>query len=197
MIIIDGRPMDMNMAAFSNLEEILVQVIQDDYLEKRVVTDVLLNKEPFNEIYPHQAEDIEVSEIETLEIQTVPLNEMAGSVTEELYKVIHIMGEGSREIARLFRQADDAEALEMLQDLLEVTREFLGMVGLLRYEYVTPGTDSIDGRIETISSLLGEMIEVLENEDWILLADLLEYEFLPTVKDWEGVIGNLRNVIPQ
>ena len=197
MIIIDGRPMDMNMAAFSNLEEILVQVIKDDYLEKRVVTDVLLNKEPFNEIYPHQAEDIEVSEIETLEIQTVPLNEMAGSVTEELYKVIHIMGEGSREIARLFRQADDAEALEMLQDLLEVTREFLGMVGLLRYEYVTPGTDSIDDRIETISSLLGEMIEVLENEDWILLADLLEYEFLPTVKDWGGVINNLQKVIPQ
>ena len=197
MIIIDGRPMDMNMAAFSNLEEILVQVIKDDYLEKRVVTDVLLNKEPFNEIYPHQAEDIEVSEIDSLEIQTVPLNEMAGNVAEELHKVLHIMSEGSRQIAQLFRQADDAEALEMLQDLLEVTREFLGMVGLLRYEYTSPGTDSISDRIETISSLLGEMIEVLENEDWILLADLLEYEFLPTVKDWEGVIGNLRNVIPQ
>ena len=197
MIIIDGRPMDMNMAAFSNLEEILVQVIKDDYLEKRVVTDVLLNKEPFNEIYPHQAEDIEVSEIDSLEIQTVPLNEMAGNVAEELHKVVNIMGEGSRQIAQLFRQADDAEALEMLQDLLEVTREFLGMVGLLRYEYTTPGTDSISDRIEVISSLLGEMIEVLENEDWILLADLLEYEFLPTVKDWDGVINNLQKVIPQ
>ena len=197
MIIIDGRPMDMNMAAFSNLEEILVQVIKDDYLEKRVVTDVLLNKEPFNEIYPHQAEDIEVSEIDSLEIQTVPLNEMAGNVAEELHKVINIMGEGARQIAQLFRQADDAEALEMLQDLLEVTREFLGMVGLLRYEYTTPGTDSISDRIEAISSLLGEMIEVLENEDWILLADLLEYEFLPTVKDWSGVINNLQKVIPQ
>ncbi len=197
MIIIDGRPMDMNMAAFSNLEEILVQVIKDDYLEKRVVTDVLLNKEPFNEIYPHQAEDIEVSEIDSLEIQTVPLNEMAGNVAEELHKVINIMGEGARQIAQLFRQADDAEALEMLQDLLEVTREFLGMVGLLRYEYTTPGTDSISDRIEVISSLLGEMIEVLENEDWILLADLLEYEFLPTVKDWSGVINNLQKVIPQ
>ena len=197
MIIIDGRPMDMNMAAFSNLEEILVQVIKDDYLEKRVVTDVLLNKEPFNEIYPHQAEDLEVSEIDSLEIQTVPLNEMAGNVAEELHKVINIMGEGARQIAQLFRQADDAEALEMLQDLLEVTREFLGMVGLLRYEYTTPGTDSISDRIEVISSLLGEMIEVLENEDWILLADLLEYEFLPTVKDWSGVINNLQKVIPQ
>ena len=197
MIIIDGRPMDMNMAAFANLEEILVQVIKDDYLEKRVVTDVLLNKEPFNEIYPHQAEDIEVAEIDSLEIQTMPLNEMAGNVAEELHKVINIMGEGSRQIAQLFRQADDAEALEMLQDLLDVTREFLGMVGLLRYEYTTPGTDSISDRIEAISSLLGEMIEVLENEDWILLADLLEYEFLPTVKDWSGVINNLQKVIPQ
>ena len=197
MIIIDGRPMDMNMAAFSNLEEILVQVIKDDYLEKRVVTDVLLNKEPFNEIYPHQAEDIEVSEIESLEIQTMPMNEISGNVSEELHKVIRIMNEGSRQIAQLFRQADDAEALEMLQDLLDVTRDFLGMVGLLRYEYVKPGSDDISERIEGISGLLGEMIEVLGNEDWILLADLLEYEFLPTVKDWSGVINNLQKVIPQ
>lgn len=197
MIIIDGRPMDMNMAAFSNLEEILVQVIKDDYLEKRVVTDVLLNKEPFNEIYPHQAEDIEVSEIESLEIQTMPMNEISGNVSEELHKVIRIMNEGSRQIAQLFRQADDAEALEMLQDLLDVTRDFLGMVGLLRYEYVKPGSDDISERIEGISGLLGEMIEVLGNEDWILLADLLEYEFLPEVKAWEAVISNLQKVIAQ
>ena len=197
MIIIDGRPMDMNMAAFSNLEEILVQVIKDDYLEKRVVTDVLLNKEPFNEIYPHQAEDIEVSEIESLDIQTMPMNEISGNVSEELHKVIRIMNEGSRQIAQLFRQADDAEALEMLQDLLDVTRDFLGMVGLLRYEYVKPGSDDISERIEGISGLLGEMIEVLGNEDWILLADLLEYEFLPEVKAWEAVISNLQKVIAQ
>ena len=197
MIIIDGRPMDMNMAAFSNLEEILVQVIKDDYLEKRVVTDVLLNKEPFNEIYPHQAEDIEVSEIESLEIQTMPMNEISGNVSEELHKVISIMNEGSRQIAQLFRQADDAEALEMLQDLLDVTRDFLGMVGLLRYEYVKPGSDDISERIEGISGLLGEMIEVLGNEDWILLADLLEYDFLPEVKAWEAVISNLQKVIAQ
>ncbi len=197
MIIIDGRPLDMNMAAFSNLEEILVQVINDECMENRIVTDVLLNKEPFNEIYPHQAEDIETAEIESLEIQSVLLNEMAENVATELYKVIRIMNEASRQIAQHFRQADDAQALDMLQDLLDVTRDFLGMVGLLRYEYVPPGSDNISERIELISSLLGEMIETLENEDWILLADLLEYEFLPAVKDWGGVIDNLQKVIKQ
>ena len=197
MISVDGRSTGMEIKQFQNLEEILLSIMETNELEGRVVTDVFVNNESFSEIYPHQAEDIEADEIESVEVRSMPVADMALEITREMSKVVQLMDHGARRVAELFRQADDAEALEMLQDLLEVTREFLGMVGLLRYEYVTPGTDSIEDRIETISSLLGEMIEVLENEDWILLADLLEYEFLPTVKDWEGVIGMLRKVIPQ
>jgi hypothetical protein len=39
------------------------------------------------------------------------------------------------------------------------------------------------------------MIEVQENEDWILLADLLEYEFLPVVEKWEPVVQDLEKRI--
>jgi hypothetical protein len=39
------------------------------------------------------------------------------------------------------------------------------------------------------------MIEVTENEDWILLADLLEYEYLPAVQRWKKVIAQLREDI--
>ena len=35
------------------------------------------------------------------------------------------------------------------------------------------------------------MSDVLENEDWILLADLLEYEFLPLCGEWQEVSGHL------
>jgi len=38
-------------------------------------------------------------------------------------------------------------------------------------------------------------VEVTENEDWILLADLLEYEFLPAVDKWKKVIAQLREDI--
>ncbi len=40
-----------------------------------------------------------------------------------------------------------------------------------------------------------EMSTVLENEDWILLADLLEYEFLPAVEKWKRVIKQIRDDI--
>jgi hypothetical protein len=130
-----------------------------------------------------------------VEIRSVPVAEMAMSISRELYKVVQIMSEGSRKVAELFRQADDSEALETYQDLLEVIRDFLGMIGVLRNEFSLQEQKVFNEAVEEISSLLGEMTEVMENEDWILLADLLEYEFLPAVDKWKQVIHLIREDI--
>lgn len=195
MIVIDGRNTEFTVNNFNNLEEIIVTVMKEDSLENRVVTDVLVNNEAFSEIYPHQAEDIEAAEIESVEIRSVPVGEMAVSITRELYKVVRLMSDGGRHVAELFRQADDAEALELLQDLLDVTRDFLAMIGVLRDEFTLKEHDSLNKGIEEISALFSEMLEVMESEDWILLADLLEYEFLPAVDGWKQVIADLREDI--
>jgi len=195
MIIIDGRETGMNINNFQNLEELLVQVVQENSLKDRMVTDVLVNEENFSEIYPHQAEDIPTLDIKSVEIKSVPVPEMAVNITRELYKVVRLMEEGGSSVATMFRQADDAEALELYQDLLDVTRDFLGMIGVLRDEFSLKEHKVITDSMEEISSLFSEMIEVTENEDWILLADLLEYEYLPAVQRWKKVIAQLREDI--
>ncbi len=195
MIIIDGRQSDMQVSNFSNLEEILVQVMKEDDVEGRVLTDVLVNDEVFSEIYPHQAEDVDCESIQKIEVRTVPVGEMAVNISEEMYKVVQIMIRGSEEIAKLFRQADDTEGLELLQDLLDVTRDFMGMVEALRSQFNIEKSKEIADSSAKLSSLLSEMAEVLENEDWILFADLLEYEFLPTCENWKQIIVKLREDI--
>ena len=130
-----------------------------------------------------------------MEIRSVPYDEMAMDIAEELHKVTDIMSSGSRSVAALFRRADDDEALEMLQDLLEVTRDFMSMIGVLRNNFSIPVDAEFMARVEQISSLLTEMTDVLENEDWILLADLLEYEFVPTCDSWKQIIRNLQETI--
>ncbi|AAS94893.1 MULTISPECIES: hypothetical protein [Desulfovibrionaceae] len=195
MIVIDGRQTDMKLDSFANLEEILVKVLTEDYLENRIVTDVLVNEETFSEIYPHQAEDVQTDEIRSLEIRTVPVGEMAVNISRELYKVIQVMTSGAKQVATLFRQADDTEALELLQDLIDVTRDFMGMISTLRAEFSLRGGVDFQTNVDQISDLLTEMTEVLENEDWILLADLLEYEFLPVCENWKQVIQSLREDI--
>lgn len=192
MISIDGRETGMDIKHFHNLEEILVKIMDGGELEGRVVTDVFVNNESFSEIYPHQAEDIEVDEINSVEVRSVPVADMAIDISGELGKVVSLMEHGSRRVAELFRQAEDAEALEVYQDLMDVTRDFLNMVGVLRGESLQQTVPGFDAAAEEVSSLFTEMVEVLENEDWILLADLLEYEFIPAMSRWQGVVNTLR-----
>ena len=193
MISVDGRATGMEIGQFHNLEEILLRIMETDELEGRIVTDVFVNNESFSEIYPHQAEDIESEEIKSVEIRSVPVMDMALDITLEMGKVVKLMDHGARRVAELFRQADDAEALEVYQDLMDVTRDFLNMIGVLRSEAIRKTDAAFDAAADEISNLFSEMVEVLENEDWILLADLLEYEFIPAMGRFKTVIGELQS----
>ncbi len=191
MIIVDGARSEKNISAFANLEEILKDVMQDEKMENRVVTDVLVNNEAFSEIYPHQAEDIDSSDITSVEVRSMPISEMAVEMSAEMGKVAQMMEHGARQVSRLFRQAADTDALELFQDLLDVTRDFMNLLSELRNRYAVSGLGDFAEKTEKFSALLSEMGDVLENEDWILLADLLEYEFIPQCEDWRTISENL------
>ena len=86
-------------------------------------------------------------------------------------------------------------APEMYSDLLEVNRDFLSMLAVLRSEFATDIALDQDGTLDSLSELFSEMIEIQENEDWILLADLLEYEYLPLVRKTKELVAGLREAV--
>ena len=96
MIVIDGRQSELDIKNFQNLEQLFNKVVEEGLLTDRVVTDVLVNDEPFSEIYPNQSEDIDVNEVESVEIRTIASDQMAINITGELYKVVKLMGDGAR-----------------------------------------------------------------------------------------------------
>ncbi len=196
MIVIDGRKSNMQVGNFANLEEILVKMMEEE-LGDRIVTDVLVNDEAFSELYPHQAEDIESAEIQKVEIRSVSVQQMAGEITTELYKVISLMTGGATRAATLLRKAEIGASLEVVADIIDVTRHFLGTVALLRNEFSIDRSEELAPLVEKMSGLLDEMSEMISQEDWFLLADLAEYEFLPTCEEWNSVLGNLAQDIAE
>lgn len=191
MIIIDGSKTDLRIDTYKNLEELLISVTEDIRLDNRVVTDVFVNNELFSELYPHQAEDVAVADLTSVEIRSLPVGEMAVNMSGEMHKVADLLIAGSRNVARLFRQADDDEALELLRDLLDVAQDFMSMLNVLRTEFHLQEDPNFGTNMEKLASLLGEMTEVMENQDWIFLADLLEYELMPFCEDWKKIIVTL------
>ena len=114
----------------------------------------------------------------------MPAAELAVEMAGELGKVARMLESGARNVARLFRETQDADALELLQDELDVTRDFMGMITHLRDRYLGGVDEEFLARGEKLSSLISEMSEVMESEDWVLLADLLEFEFAPLCEEW-------------
>lgn len=184
MIRIDGHESGRKIAEFNNLEELLKGIMSEEAFANRVITDVIVNNQNFTEIYPHQAEDMDCSGITSVELKTMPANKMAVEMAAELEKVAVMMGKGARSVAELFRESKQGDALELLQDLLDVTRDFMGLLSYLRDNYLGGGDEGFAARLESFSNLIGEMGDVMENEDWILLADLLQFEFAPACDEW-------------
>lgn len=194
MITIDGQQSQVKLTEFTNLEEILVHIRNSDVLNTRIITEVLINGELFSEIYPHQAEDIANSTINTLDIVSVSTEQMTIDIIAEMYKVVDLIRNGSMEISRLYREAEDETALELLQDLLDVIRDFRKMQDSL--EISLSGTNmSFEVNDAQLNELLIEMNEVLRNEDWILLADLFEYEFVPFCDKWKAEVDILKGTL--
>lgn len=55
-------------------------------------------------------------------------------------------------------------------------------------------TKSVQGKeinVEEIDGFLEEMLEAFENEDFILMSDLFEYEILPILNKWSEIVQSL------
>jgi hypothetical protein len=191
MIVIDGRESALSLSNYANLEEVLSKLVEEEALEQRIVTDVFVDDEAFSELYPHQAEDIDSKSIHRLEVRTVSMDEMAVDVTGELPKVINILASGGRRTASLLRQAELAEGLEVLQDIIAVSRDMLGTIRVLRAQYSRETSNELDALSDTLGNLLGEMGDAMANEDWVLVADLMEYEYLPACEGWRLIIEQI------
>ena len=196
MIIIDGRESNLSIGNYNNLEEVLVHLSEQEDMETRIVTDVFLNDEAFSELYPHQAEDIAASQIKRLELRTVSAEQMERDVTGELPKVVKLIEYGCREVARLFRLAELAEGLELLQDTIAVSRDLINAINVLSAGTYGQGVETeLVNFSQTSDGLLTEIGDAMSDEDWLLVADLLEYEFLPICSKLQDIINFFQNKI--
>lgn len=94
-----------------------------------------------------------------------------------------------------FRSGDDATAMESLLQVIEGLRLLLtGVAQVQRLcELRVPGLalDPLRDYQTAMSAHLDELIEAQEGRDWILLADLLEYDVAERLDGWETVAGPL------
>lgn len=94
--------------------------------------------------------------------------------------------EGNIEItAKAFRSEDISDAQRIYIQLIDDLQLFFEMCREIRK---VNQIDMGEAQLEKISALLEELISTYAYEDWVMVADLLEYELVPFLEGIKGVI---------
>ena len=91
---------------------------------------------------------------------------------------------GIIEAARLFKSGEEGQAVNMIHDIID------GIEWLSDVMRLTIGVHEKEIELDEINTQLAEIVEAFNNEDYILVADLFEYEILPIIGQWKVIIRN-------
>ncbi len=112
-----------------------------------------------------------------------------------------LISEGFKKGARMFRLEDATEANEQYFMSLDALQHFLRYIEQIRHTFsldfntIVIGEKSIEERLERLSSVIEEMVVTQEAQDWIFLADLIEYELVEQLEKWSDVLVQLKTGI--
>lgn len=86
---------------------------------------------------------------------------------------------GVEDIINLFRIGKEAEALSFMKDAID------GLQWIYDAVVLTQDIQVKKIEVSSIGPFFVEMVDALESMDYILLGDLLEYEIIPILKQWQ------------
>jgi len=139
-----------------------------------------------------------LSEIETLEMEIFTLSDIVNKNIENADAYLIRLIPGIEKSVELFRVGNEQEANKFfinIIDGIDWLSQVLDMI--LAAKAISPDTvfdgKSIQDRRTSLVDFTQQMVDANKNQDWVLLADLLEYEILPYYQEWSNLLPRFRS----
>jgi hypothetical protein len=132
------------------------------------------------------------SSVDLLELELANMKDLLatnlGNAKEYLEKLIP----GFQKAADLFRMGNEQEAHKFYLQILDG----IDWVSQVSQTIVSSRENELEGqdlkeRQEKLTGFMAQMLEANQNQDWVLLADLLEYEMIPFYEGWQEMLSRI------
>ncbi len=139
------------------------------------------------------------SDIQFLEVELANLKDLVATNLSNALDYLKKLIPGFEKAADLFRTGNEQEANKYYLQILDGMEWFSQVVNIIMKpdegEVVLSGSENenLQARQAKLTDLMSQMLEANQNQDWVLLADVLEYEMVPFYKDWEKILSKLEN----
>jgi hypothetical protein len=132
--------------------------------------------------------------VNDLDVTTVPLKKLAFVAMKDSTIFLERIITSVKKTAELFRLYDEAEANGHYANLIESLRALYQFIDMTQktinwdFNASMYNGQPVQKEWERLISLVDELREVQEEGDWILLADVLEYELTPALSNWKEIL---------
>ena len=139
------------------------------------------------------------SDIGSLEVELANLKDLVATNIANALDYLKKLIPGFEQAADLFRTGNEQEANKYYLQILDGIDWFSQVVSVImepdedETELPDADSESLQIRQKKLTDLMSQMLEANQNKDWVLLADILEYEMVPFYKDWETILSKLAN----
>ena len=171
------------------LEEVLNAILksrQDSYV-RRIWLDGQEVSSSTPDTLKTSSATVDLLELELAQLKDLLANNLSNA-KEYLEKLIP----GFQKAADLFRMGNEQEANKFYLQIIDGIDWFSQVVLTIinAQQHVLEG-QSLAERQKKLNELMGQMLEANKNQDWVLMADLLEYEMVPFYEEWQKVLLNI------
>jgi len=135
------------------------------------------------------------ADINSLEVELADLKDLVATNLSNALDYLEKLIPGFDQAADLFRTGNEQEANKYYIKILDGMDWFSEVVNIVMRsegEGQEP-ENSLRRRQAKLTDLMSQMLEANKNQDWVLLADILEYELIPFYKEWQTILSQLKN----
>ena len=171
------------------MEEVMNAIVksrQNSYI-RRVWLDGQEVSSDSQDILKTSPTSVGLLELELAELQDLLANNLTNA-KDYLVRLIP----GFQKAADLFRMGNEQEANQYYLQVLDGIEWFSQVVIIIVSTQENKSEEkSLAERQKKLTDLMSQMLEANQNQDWVLMADLMEYEMIPFYKDWEAVLSRI------
>ncbi|MCD6170436.1 MAG: hypothetical protein J7J76_07820 [Candidatus Latescibacteria bacterium] len=186
---VDGQQKDFKGLGGSNFGEVMDRLCQEIVTPNRVITAVKVNGEEITSEMQSKYCSLPTEQLKSIEMETATPEQLIRqnllSAADYLTRLIP----AAEEAAEMFRLGEEAGANELYAQCVEGFRWLVRLLGGSDRLQQLRGAESLLGdHLSPVPQITDEMFQAQKGQDWVMLADLLEYELIPLLKQWQEAI---------
>jgi hypothetical protein len=144
--------------------------------------------------------DRSLAGIGRVEVESRPASVVVAESLQQAGQALTALHASTLELADLFRGHQPTAANQYLIELATALRVFVGVVAAasealnVDMQTLRVGDRQVKDILDALGTSLEAMLPAQTGEDWLTVADILQFDVAATLEDWNIVLGGLNEI---